>query len=56
MEAPQIIAICFMGVGLLLTAFLHGKPRTDKFNVFSTLVSDALWIGLLLWGGFFNGR
>jgi hypothetical protein len=39
---------------LLLTAFLHGKPKTGYHNIFVQLVNTALTIAILLWGGFFR--
>ena len=32
--APQIIMVCLWFVSLLITSYLHGKPKTDKHNIF----------------------
>lgn len=53
MKTPQIIYIVISSIGLLFTAYNHGKPR-DNYSIWSTLVSTAIGIGLLIWGGFFN--
>lgn len=53
MGAPQIILIILLSVDLLLVANKHGKPR-ENYNVWTVIFSTALFIGLLLWGGFFK--
>jgi len=52
--APQIITVLLWFVFLLLTAHLHGKPKTGKHNVFTQLVSIGITFLLLWWGGFFK--
>jgi len=54
MGAPQIIYLTLVGVGLLLSAYLHGKPKRGTENVFVTLVGQAMMVALLWWGGFFG--
>jgi hypothetical protein len=53
MSIPAIIFLVLSGMGLLYGAFMHGKPRED-YNFWSILISTALTIGLLWWGGFFK--
>ncbi len=53
MSTPAIITIVLMSISLLATAALHGKPRTPN-NFWVTLLSTALTLGLLLWGGYFK--
>ena len=47
---PQIIylALVFLGLGTALA-------NPAKQNIWATLFSTALVLGLLFWGGFFNG-
>jgi len=52
MKTPQIITLVLMGIGLLVAANQHGKPREDV-NFWSALLSTAMTFGLLYWGGFF---
>jgi hypothetical protein len=52
MDAPQIIVIVLMAVGIAVTAINHGKPNT--YNVYRSIVRNAVLAGLLLWGGFFG--
>ncbi len=54
MRAPQIIYLVLVGINLLLSAYLHGKPRRETENVFVTLVAQAVMVALLWWGGFFG--
>lgn len=53
MSTPAIITIVLMSAGLLLTAHDHGKPRKPN-NFWTTLLSTAITLGLLLWGGYFK--
>jgi hypothetical protein len=54
MGTPQIIYLSLIGINLLASAYLHGRDRETKHNVFTSLLGAALAIGLLYWGGFFN--
>lgn len=54
MTAPQIIILVLIAVDLLITAHLHGKPRTGTWSFGLTLFSNAVTLGLLYWGGFFQ--
>jgi hypothetical protein len=53
LHAPQIVYLSIMFVALLLSAALHGKPRSN-INFWTDLVSSALTIALMYWGGFFR--
>lgn len=53
MEAPQIVTIAFMAMGLGITVAKHGKPRAD-YNALEHLVNVALTAALLAWGGFWT--
>ena len=54
MGAPQIILLSLLGLQLLLTAYLHGKPRDGKHNIFFKLIDAAILIWILIAGGFFG--
>jgi hypothetical protein len=54
MGTPQIILLTLMGISLLLNAYKHGQPRTDKYNVFFKLIDAAILIWILTAGGFFG--
>ena len=54
MGIPQIILLVLLGLNLLATAYLHGKPRTGNFNIFGALVNAGILIWLLVSGGFFG--
>jgi multisubunit Na+/H+ antiporter MnhC subunit len=54
MGAPQIILLTILGLTLLATAYLHGKDRTGKHNIFLKLIDAAITIWILVSGGFFG--
>lgn len=54
MSAPAIIYLVLIGVSLLVSAHEHGKPRDGKYNFWTSLVSTAIGVSLLVWGGFFK--
>lgn len=53
MKLPQILYLVLLGTGALLAAHDHGKPRSDN-NFWTSLISTAITLGLLIWGGFFK--
>ena len=54
MGTPQIILLSLLGLQLLLTAYLHGKPKDGKHNIFVRLIDGAILIWILVAGGFFG--
>ena len=44
---PQIIYLTLMLVGWLHTAYLHGQPKSDDYNIFSTMISSIIILILL---------
>ena len=54
MNAPQIIVICIMALSLGIGIEQHGKEKTGKNNIWTTLLSVVIWVGLLIWGGFWG--
>ena len=54
MKTPQIIYLVFTGMGLLLSAYRHGKPRIGNESFWVTLFTTALVMAVIAWGGFFK--
>jgi len=54
MTAPQIIILVLFAINLLVNANMHDKPRTNKYNFFTSLISISLNFLILYWGGFFK--
>jgi hypothetical protein len=54
MGTSQIIMVIFMGINLLLGAYLHGKPKTGDYNFWITAISAGLYFLILTTGGFFK--
>lgn len=54
MKLPQLILLGFMVLGLGVALAKHGQPRNDKYNFGISLITSAIEIALLYWGGFFN--
>ena len=53
MGAPQIIMIVMMCLVLFINVANHNKPRECEYNAWQALVSIAIQVSLLTWGGFF---
>ena len=49
---PQIILVGLLLVELGMALAKHGEPRESNFSVWNSLISDAIILGLLWWGGF----
>ena len=56
MGIPQIIMIVMMCLVLFVDVVEHNKPREGKYNAWQTLVSIAIQVGILTWGGFFQNK
>jgi hypothetical protein len=54
MGASQIIWIVMASINLLLTAYLHGKPRAGNHNIWFTISGSVIMLALLMGGGFFK--
>lgn len=50
----QIIYVGLTLIGVGLAAGKHGQPRTDKWNVWATLIAAVIDIAILAFGGFFG--
>ena len=53
MGIPQIIMIMMMCLVLFINIVVDNKPREGKYSAWQALVSIAIQISLLTWGGFF---
>lgn len=54
MGTPQIIICVLYTLGLGINLAKHGEPKNDKYNFFSSCITVAIVIGLLIWGGYFK--
>lgn len=45
------LGVTVFGTGIVLAK--HGEPKTGRYNILTTLITDGLILGLLWWGGFF---
>ena len=46
-----ILSLILISIGISMAK--HGEPRTDKYNFFTTLVSNAILVTLYYFGGLF---
>lgn len=53
MTAPAIIIIILYSIDQFFVAYQHGNEK-GKYNFWESLIAKSIFIGLLLWGGFFN--
>lgn len=53
-KIPAIILICLCAIGLICSAYCHGKPKVGKNNFWIILIAYSLQLFILWWGGFFN--
>ena len=51
---PQLLILALLLVGTGVQLAKHGEPRGGKHSFWVALISDAILIGLLYWGGFFT--
>jgi len=45
--------IVIIALRLLVVANITGQPKEGDYSFLSTLISNSLLVGLLIWGGFF---
>ena len=50
---PQIIYLLLCLIGLLWSAYKHGKPQ-DNYNFWISLIAQLIGTALVFWGGFFS--
>jgi hypothetical protein len=53
MNIPQIIVIILFGLSIGIDLAKHGQRKVGSYNLWHTLIATAIWVGLLIWGGFF---
>lgn len=54
MGTPQIITLVLMFITLLVKMIKNGQPR-EPWSAAEGTIDFTLLLGLLYWGGFFNG-
>lgn len=54
MGFPQIILLSLIGLNLLISSYLHGKPKEGNYSVFVSIVGVTIHLTLLYFGGFFD--
>lgn len=53
-KAPALIMIGLWFVGLLVCAYMHGKPKQGTYSIWAQLINVSISALLLYWGGFFD--
>ena len=51
---PQIVMLLLLAISTGTYLANHGEPRDTEYNFWVSLLSDAIVLGLLYWGGFFD--
>jgi len=54
MGVSQIILLSIVGLNLLISSYLHGKPKEGNHSVFVSIIGTILHLTLLYFGGFFD--
>ena len=54
MGVSQIILLSLVGLNLMMSSYMHGKPKNGNHSVFITIVGTLLHLTLLYFGGFFD--
>lgn len=54
MGVPQIIMTIMFTINLAVSLVLHGEIKEEKVNFFAVLITSAIEVGILYWGGFFG--
>ena len=50
----QILMLCIFAMSLGLNLAKHGEPRTGKYSFWVSLISSAIELSVLYFGGFFG--
>lgn len=53
---PQMLYLAMCVAGLCLETIRHGKPKTEKYDIWTSLIAQTLIWALLWWGGFFGSH
>lgn len=51
---PQVVFLAMTLVGLGIALQRHGQPRTGTESIWGSLIGQAIVLGLMYWGGFFD--
>ena len=54
MGVSQIILLSLIGLNLLISSYLHGKPKEGNHSVFVSIIGAVIHLSLLYFGGFFD--
>ena len=57
LDWPQITFLCLMIFEMGIVIAKHGEKKTGsyaRYNIWSSLLSASIVMGILYWGGFFN--
>jgi hypothetical protein len=54
MHLPQVLLLVFLALDIGVVLAKHGQPRKENYNLFVTVISHAIMVALLIWGGFFD--
>jgi len=50
----QILIICLWIIELMAASYMHGKPKTGNYSVFTSAFSIWILYTILYYGGFFD--
>lgn len=51
---PQYLVITLHVINFFMVAYLHGKPKTEPWDIRTTICSSMISIWILWMGGFFT--
>jgi len=54
MHIPQYIYAGLSIIGLMAESYKHGKLKTGKHDVWTSIIATVIISALLFWGGFFS--
>lgn len=54
MHAPQWICLALIVMGLMVASHDHGKPKTGKNDIWTSIIATVITTSILYWGGFFS--
>ena len=54
MHTPQIIMIILLAIQGTVFLLKHGEPKDSRYSFPAWIVSTAIYVSLLYWGGFFG--
>ena len=49
-----IIILCLYAMNLGISLIMHGKPKDEKYNFWTTLLATGVSVALLWWAGIFE--